>query len=68
MEHLQSTRQAILKALLESATVSTYDGDRLELAFPPASTFIVEKVAGKTAELQQALADLFGIRPTIASA
>ncbi len=66
MEHLQSTRQAILKALLESATVSTYDGDRLELAFPPASTFIVEKVTGKTAELQQALADLFGIRPAIA--
>ncbi len=65
MEHLQSTRQAILKALLESATVATYDGDRLELAFPPASTFIVEKVTGKTAELQQALADLFGIRPAI---
>ncbi len=65
MEHLQTTRQPVLKALLESGTVATYDGDTLELAFPPASSFIVEKVAAKTAELQQALADLFGIRPAI---
>ena len=35
MEHLQSTRQMILKASLESATVATYDGETLELAFPP---------------------------------
>jgi DNA polymerase III subunit gamma/tau len=65
MEHLQSTRKMILKASLESATVATYDGDTLELAFPPAKTFTVEKVMGKTDELQQALADLFGIRPAI---
>ena len=65
MEHLQATRQMILKASLESSTVATYDGDTLELAFPPAKTFTVEKVIGKTAELQQALTDLFGIRPTI---
>jgi DNA polymerase-3 subunit gamma/tau len=65
LEHLQSTRQMILKASLESATVATFDGDTLELAFPPAKTFTVEKVMGKTEELQQALADLFGIRPTI---
>ena len=56
MEHLQSTRQMILKASLESATVATYDGETLELAFPPAKTFAVEKVMGKTDELQQALA------------
>jgi hypothetical protein len=65
MEHLQSTRKMILKASLESATVATYDGETLELAFPPAKTFTVEKVMAKTEELQQALADLFGIRPTI---
>jgi DNA polymerase III subunit gamma/tau len=65
MEHLQSTRQMILKASLESSTVATYDGETLELAFPPAKTFTVEKVMGKTAELQQALTDLFGIRPVI---
>jgi DNA polymerase-3 subunit gamma/tau len=65
MEHLQSTRQMILKTSLESSTVATYDGETLELAFPPAKTFTVEKVMGKTAELQQALTDLFGIRPAI---
>jgi hypothetical protein len=65
MEHLQSTRQMILKASLESATVARYDGDTLELAFPPAKTFTVEKIMGKTEELQQALGDLFGIRPTV---
>jgi DNA polymerase-3 subunit gamma/tau len=65
MEHLQSTRQMILKASLESSTVASYDGETLELAFPPAKTFTVEKVMGKTAELQQALTDLFGIRPAI---
>jgi DNA polymerase-3 subunit gamma/tau len=65
LDHLQSTRQMILKASLESSTVATYDGDTLELAFPPAKTFTVEKVMGKSGELQQALADLFGIRPTI---
>ena len=64
---LSTTGQAqmILKASLESSTVAMYDGDTLELAFPPAKTFTVEKVMGKTGELQQALADLFGIRPTI---
>jgi hypothetical protein len=65
MEHLQSTRQMILKASLESATVATYDGDTLELAFPPAKTFTVEKVVAKADALQQALGDLFGIRPAI---
>jgi DNA polymerase-3 subunit gamma/tau len=65
MEHLQSTRQMILKASLESATVATYDGDTLELAFPPAKTFTVEKVVAKVDALQTALGDLFGIRPAI---
>jgi DNA polymerase III subunit gamma/tau len=65
MEHLQSTRQMILKASLESATVATYDGDTLELAFPPAKTFTVEKVVAKADALQTALSDLFGIRPAI---
>jgi hypothetical protein len=68
MDHLQSTRQMILKAALESATVATYDGETLELAFPPAKTFTVEKVLAKTDELQSALGDLFGIRPAIVCA
>ena len=65
MDHLGSTRQMILKAALESATVATFDGETLELAFPPDRTFTVQKVEAKTEDLQAALGDLFGIRPAI---
>ncbi len=34
MEHLQSTRQMILKASLESSTVATYDGETLGAGVP----------------------------------
>jgi hypothetical protein len=65
MEHLQSNRQAVLKAALESSTVASYDGTTLELAFPPDRRFTVQKVQSKEDELRSALADLFGIRPEI---
>ena len=65
MEHLQSSRQAVLKAALESSTVASYDGTTLELAFPPDRRFTVQKVQSKQDELRSALADLFGIRPSI---
>ncbi len=35
IDHLGTARQPILKAILESATVATFDGSTLELAFPP---------------------------------
>ena len=65
MEHLQARRQAVLKAALESSTVASYDGTTLELAFPPDRRFTVQKVQSKQDELRDALADLFGIRPSI---
>ena len=65
LDHLQSTRQMILKASLESATVADFDGQKLELAFPPDKRFTVEKVEAKSELLQAALSDLFGIRPAI---
>ncbi|MGZ4110386.1 MAG: DNA polymerase III subunit gamma/tau, partial [Actinomycetota bacterium] len=68
MEHLQTTRQPVLRAALESATVATYDGETLELAFPPAKKFTVEKVMSKIDALQTAIADVFGIRPAIVCA
>lgn len=66
LDHLQSTRQMILKASLESATVADFDGETLELAFPPDKRFTVGKVEAKSDLLQAALSDLFGIRPAIA--
>jgi DNA polymerase-3 subunit gamma/tau len=65
LDHLQSTRQMILKASLESATVADFDGETLELAFPPDKRFTVGKVEAKSDLLQAALSDLFGIRPAI---
>jgi len=50
---------------LESATVASFDGETLELAFPPDKRFGVQKVQDRQDELQQALGDLFGIAPRI---
>ena len=65
IDHLGTTRQPILKAVLESATVATYDGETLELAFPPDRKVGPEKVEARQEELRTALNDLFGIRPAI---
>jgi hypothetical protein len=65
LEHLSGNRQMILAAILESATVASYDGATLELAFPPDRKVGPQKVEGKKPELQAALGDLFGVRPDI---
>jgi DNA polymerase-3 subunit gamma/tau len=65
LEHLSSSREMILAAILESATVASYDGHTLELAFPPDRKVGPQKVDVKKAELQTALGDMFGIKPEI---
>jgi DNA polymerase-3 subunit gamma/tau len=65
IEHLGSGRQMILKAVLESATVASYDGETLELAFPPNKKIGPQKVQEKQDELRAALGELFGIRPVV---
>jgi DNA polymerase III subunit gamma/tau len=65
IEHLGSGRQMILKAVLESATVASYDGETLELAFPPNKKIGPQKVQEKQDELRAALGELFGIRPAV---
>jgi DNA polymerase-3 subunit gamma/tau len=65
LEHLSGGRQMILAAILESATVASYDGTTLELAFPPDRKVGPQKVEGKQEELRAALGDLFGIKPEI---
>ncbi len=65
IEHLGAGRQMILKAVLESATVAQFDGETLELAFPPDRKVGPQKVEERQDELRAALGDLFGIRPTI---
>jgi len=65
IDRLGQLRQPILRAVLESATVASFDGETLELAFPPDKRFGVQKVQDRQEELQQTLGDLFGITPRI---
>ena len=44
LERLGDRRQMILRAHLEAVTASAFDGETLELAFPPGRKFAVQKV------------------------
>jgi DNA polymerase III subunit gamma/tau len=65
MDHLGQHRKMVLRALLESATVADFDGETLELAFPPDKKFGVQKVESQADDLRSALGELFGIKPRI---
>jgi hypothetical protein len=65
-DHVGQMRQPVLKAILESATPVAYDGVTLELAFPPDKRFGVQRVMDRQDVLRQAIADVFGVSPTIA--
>jgi len=65
IDHLANNRQMILKAILESATVASYDGTTIELAFPPDRKVGPQKVEEKQEDLRAALGDLFGIKPQV---
>ncbi|HEX6844282.1 MAG TPA: DNA polymerase III subunit gamma/tau [Actinomycetota bacterium] len=65
LDHLGQMRQPVLRAFLEGATPAAFDGETLELAFPPDKGFGVEKVMGRQDVLKQALTDMFGVSPAI---
>ena len=65
IQHLRTQRKMILATNLESVTPVSFDGDTLELMFPPGRDFGIKKVADKEAELRDALQELFGISPRI---
>jgi DNA polymerase III subunit gamma/tau len=65
LERLGERRQMILRANLESATASAYDGTTLELAFPPGRKFSVQKVQSKEDDLRGVFSDVFGVSPRI---
>ena len=67
LDHLSQAGQPVLRALLESATPASFDGETLELAFPPSFRNNLPRVASRADRLQDALSDLFGIRPRIES-
>jgi len=65
MDVLRERRQMILMANLESATAMSWDGDTIEILFPPGRKFGVEKVQSREAELQSAFVEVFGVSPSI---
>jgi hypothetical protein len=65
VQHLGQSNQPVLRALMESATPSRFDGATLELAFPPTFRNTVKQVESREDALRQAIQELFGIAPAI---
>jgi DNA polymerase-3 subunit gamma/tau len=65
IQSLRSQGKAVLPSFLETATPGSYDGQTLELVFPPDRPFGVKKVTEREDELRAALQETFGISPEI---
>ena len=65
LERLGDRRQMILRANLEAVTASAFDGETLELAFPPGRKFAVQKVQSKEEDLRVVFGEVFGTTPRI---
>jgi DNA polymerase-3 subunit gamma/tau len=65
IQHLGQRKQAVLRALMESATPTSFDGTTLEIAFPPTFKNTVRQVESREGAFQQVLQEVFGISPTI---
>jgi DNA polymerase-3 subunit gamma/tau len=65
IQHLGQRKQAVLRALMESATPTSYDGTTLEIAFPPTFKNTVKQVESRQSAFQEVLQELFGISPEI---
>jgi DNA polymerase-3 subunit gamma/tau len=65
VSRLREARQMILAANLESVTPLAFDGETLELIFPPDRRYAVKKVEEREKELQAVMSELIGVTPTI---
>jgi DNA polymerase-3 subunit gamma/tau len=65
VHHLRSQGKAVLPSFLEVATPAAFDGETLELVFPPDRTFGVAKVEEREGELRGALQEMFGVAPHV---
>jgi DNA polymerase III subunit gamma/tau len=63
LDRLLERRQMILRANLESVTAAAYDGETVELAFPPGRKFAVQKVQAKEDDLRSVFVEVFGVSP-----
>ncbi|HZA60446.1 MAG TPA: DNA polymerase III subunit gamma/tau [Actinomycetota bacterium] len=65
VEELKARRKMVLFANAQVATVGSFEGDTLELVFPPGREFGAGKVEQKQADLREVLQEMFGIGPQI---
>ncbi|MDQ4006316.1 MAG: hypothetical protein M3135_08475, partial [Actinomycetota bacterium] len=65
VETLRARRHMQLHATAQLATVGSFDGDTMELVFPPGREFGARKVEEKSAQLVDVLGELFGVRPKL---
>ncbi len=65
LDTLKGRRHMRLQATAELATVGSYDGDTMELVFPPGREFAARMVEDRSGELKEVLGELFGIKPKL---
>jgi hypothetical protein len=65
LEKLKGQRKMRLEATAKLATVGSYDGQTMELVFPPGRDFHAGMVQDKAGELTDVLGELYGVRPKI---
>lgn len=65
VQQLRASGKQVLAANLEVATPAVFDGETLELVFPPDRLFGVKKVEEREQDLRAVLDALFGISPRI---
>lgn len=65
VDALRERRKMVMFASAQVATVGSFDGETLELVFPPGRDFGPRKVEAKQDDLREVLGDLFGVTPVI---
>jgi DNA polymerase-3 subunit gamma/tau len=65
LEALKGRRKMRLYASSQPATVGSFDGDTLELVFPPGREVTAAKVGELSSDLVEVLEELFGISPAV---
>jgi hypothetical protein len=67
LDALKARRKMVLFASAQVATVGSFDGETLELVFPPGREVGAAKVEERSADLVEVLEELFGVAPKVRS-
>ncbi|MGH2676196.1 MAG: hypothetical protein ACRDH1_12390, partial [Actinomycetota bacterium] len=65
LDALKARRKMVLFASAQVATVGSYDGQTLELVFPPGREVGAAKVEERSPDLVEVLGELFGVSPKV---